>query len=91
VLSWCNSQFFCHQSLGWSLRTFSDRRRKTSQEYAEFTLRPARANSLRTIPLMSKKIPTMLLTLFFTCLTFLGLGEFGLSMYNSCFLPRMLV
>jgi hypothetical protein len=27
--SWCNSQFLCHQSSGWSLRTFSRSRRKS--------------------------------------------------------------
>jgi hypothetical protein len=37
------------------------------------------------------KIMTMLLTLLFTCLTFLGLDEFGLLVYGSCFLPRTLV
>jgi hypothetical protein len=38
-------------------------------------------------PLMSKKIMIILLTLLFTCLAFLGLGEFGLSLYASNFLP----
>jgi hypothetical protein len=31
---------------------------------------------------MSKKMMSMLLTLF-TCFAFVGLGEFGLSMYGS--------
>jgi hypothetical protein len=31
---------------------------------------------------------SMLLTLLFTCLAFLGLTEFGLSVYGSCFLPQ---
>jgi hypothetical protein len=29
--------------------------------------------------------------LLFTCLAFSGLGEFGLSMYGSCFLPLALI
>jgi hypothetical protein len=31
------------------------------------------------------------MALLFTCLTFFGLGEFGRSMYGSCFLPWTLV
>jgi hypothetical protein len=42
----------------------------------------------RIMPLMWKKIMSMLLTLLFTCLAFFGLSEFGLSVYGSCFLPR---
>jgi hypothetical protein len=30
---------------------------------------------------------SMLLTLLFTSLAFFGFGEFGLSVYGSCFLP----
>jgi hypothetical protein len=29
--------------------------------------------------------------LLFTCLAFFGLGEFGLSVYGSCYLPWPLV
>jgi hypothetical protein len=46
---------------------------------------------LWTIPSMSMKMMSMLLTLIFNCLAFFGLGEFGLSMYGSCSLPRTLV
>jgi hypothetical protein len=35
-------------------------------------------------PLISKRIMNMVLTLLFTCL-----GEFGLPVYGSWFLPRM--
>jgi hypothetical protein len=45
-------------------------RREISQKYAELTVWPARTNPLWTIPLMSKKIMNMLLTLRFTCLAF---------------------
>jgi hypothetical protein len=41
---------------------------------------------LCTIPLMSKKMMSMFLTLLFT-----SLGEFGLCVYASCFLPQTLV
>jgi hypothetical protein len=64
---------------------------KKPQYYTELTVRPAKTNSLWTISLMSKKAMSMLLTLLFTCLAFFGLDEFGLSVYGSCFLPRMLV
>jgi hypothetical protein len=33
---------------------------------------------------------SILLTMIFTCLTFFALGEFGLSVYGSCFLVRSL-
>jgi hypothetical protein len=33
---------------------------------------------------MSKKMMSMLLTLLFTCLTFFGLGEFGLFHWEDC-------
>jgi hypothetical protein len=56
ALLWCNSQFFCRQSLGQSLHTFSRSHHKMPQQYAELTVWPARANSLWTIPFMSKKI-----------------------------------
>jgi hypothetical protein len=41
---------------------------------------------------MSKKIMSILLTLLFTSLAFLGLGEFGLfhSITGSCLLPERL-
>jgi hypothetical protein len=55
----------CRQSSGWSLRTFSSNHRKTSQKYAKLTVWLTRINSLRTIPLMSNKMMSMLLTLFF--------------------------
>jgi hypothetical protein len=35
-----------------------------------------------------KKMMSMLLTFLSTCLAFFGLGECGLSVYGSCFLPR---
>jgi hypothetical protein len=56
--------------------TFSGSGRKTSEKCTELTLWPTRTNSLRTIPLMSNKMMSMLLTLLFTCLAFFGLGEF---------------
>jgi hypothetical protein len=57
-----------------SLLTFSCSRHKTSQYYAELTDRPARTNSqLLTIPLMSKKTISMLLTLLSTCFAFFDL------------------
>jgi hypothetical protein len=56
ALSWSNSQFFCHQSWGRSLCTFSRSHHKTSQYYAELTVWPTRTNFLWTIPLKSKKI-----------------------------------
>jgi hypothetical protein len=55
------------------------------------TVWSARTNSLWTVPLMSKKMMSMLLTLLFVCVTFFGLGEFGLSVYGSCFLHWTLV
>jgi hypothetical protein len=54
ALSWCNIKFLFSQSSGRSLRTFSHSRHKTSQQYAELTVWPARTISLWTIP-MSKK------------------------------------
>jgi hypothetical protein len=66
-------------------------RRKTSRQYAELTVWPARMNSLRTILFKSKKIMSMLLISVFICLALFGLGEFGLTVYGSCFLPRTLV
>jgi hypothetical protein len=45
---------------GWSLRTFSCSCRKTSQQYTELLVWPTRTNSLWTIPLMSKKMMSML-------------------------------
>jgi hypothetical protein len=82
ALAWWDSQFFCRQSSGRSLYTFSRNRRKT--------VWPARTNSLWTIPLMSKKMMSMHLTLRFTCLSFFSLGEFWLSVYCSSFLPECL-
>jgi hypothetical protein len=55
ALSWCNSQFFCRQSSWWSLRTFSRSCRRMSQQYVELTVRPARTNSVWTIPLIVKE------------------------------------
>jgi hypothetical protein len=40
---------------------------------------------------MSKKMMNILLTLLFTCVAFFGLGEFGVSMSGSCYIPRTLV
>jgi hypothetical protein len=40
----------------------------------ELTVRPARMNSLHTIPLISKKIMSMLLTLLFTCFAFFSVS-----------------
>jgi hypothetical protein len=40
---------------------------------------------------LSEKIMSMLLALLFTCLNFIGLGEFELSVYGSCFCLRSLV
>jgi hypothetical protein len=39
---------------------------------------------------MSKKMITMHLTLLFACLAVFGIGDFGLSVYGLCFLPRNL-
>jgi hypothetical protein len=44
-----------------------------------------------SIPLTSKMMMRMYLTLFFTSLAFFDVGEFGPSLYGSCFLPRKLV
>jgi hypothetical protein len=41
--------------------------------------------------LIAKKMMSVPLTLLFTCLAFFCLGEFQLSLYDSCFLPRTLV
>jgi hypothetical protein len=41
--------------------------------------------------LISKKMMSMFLTFLLTCLAFFDIGEFGLSVYGSCFLNRMLV
>jgi hypothetical protein len=62
----------------------------TSQKHAELTVWPARTNSLYTTSLMSKKMMSMLLTLPRTSLALLGLGEFGFSVYCSCFFPERL-
>jgi hypothetical protein len=86
ALSWCNSQFFCRRSPGRSLRTSSCSRRKTSQKHAELTAWPARTNYLWAIPLMSKKIMSMLFTSLFTYLDFFSLGEFVRTVYGSCYL-----
>jgi uncharacterized PurR-regulated membrane protein YhhQ (DUF165 family) len=48
----------------------------------------AKTNYLWIAPLMSNKIMSMLLTLLFTRLAFLGLGEFGLSVYGSLSTPN---
>jgi hypothetical protein len=45
ALSWCNSQFFCRQSSGRSLRTCSRSRCKTSQEYVELVVWPIFVNN----------------------------------------------
>jgi hypothetical protein len=42
-------------------------------------------------PLYVKKKMSMLLTLLFTCLVIFDLNEFGLSVYDSCFIPPTLV
>jgi hypothetical protein len=54
------------------------------------TVWPTGESLLWTVTFLSKKMMSMLLT-FFICLAFSGLGEFELSVYGSCFLPRMLV
>jgi len=41
-------------------------------------------NSLCTIPLTSKKVMIMFLTLLFTCLAFFGLGDMGLFHWEDC-------
>jgi hypothetical protein len=51
----------------------------------------SRGEFLSTIPLVSKKVISMLFILLFTCLTFIGLGKFVLSVYDSCILPRKFV
>jgi hypothetical protein len=79
ALSWCNSQFFCRQSLGRNLRTFSHSHRKTSQQHAEITVWPVRTNYLWTIALMSKKRDehSLDIALHMFRLFFFGLGEFS--------------
>jgi hypothetical protein len=37
--------------------------------------------------LMRKKMMSMVLTLPFTCVAFIALGDFGCSVYGSCVLP----
>jgi hypothetical protein len=61
---------------------------KTLQYYAELIVWPARTNSLWTVLLMSQKMTRMLVNLLLTCRAFFGLGEFGLSVKGSSFLPR---
>jgi hypothetical protein len=56
ALSWSNSQVICRQSSGRSLRTVSLSHRKTSQQYAELAVWPARTNSMWITPLKSKKL-----------------------------------
>jgi hypothetical protein len=46
---------------------------------------------VKTLSVISKKMMSMLLALFFAFLTFFGLDEFGISVYGSWLLPRTLV
>jgi hypothetical protein len=72
------------------LAHFLCRHHKMSQQYAELTVWPAWKNSLWTIPLMPKKMMSMLLTLLLTCLAIFGLGEFGLFHWEyCCFVSRL--
>jgi hypothetical protein len=91
ALLWWTSESFCCQSSEWGLRKVSHIRRKMSQLYEEFAVLPARMNSLWTIPLMSKKIMSMLLTLLFACVAFFIVIEFWFSMYGSSCLPWTLI
>ena len=45
---------------------------------------PVGTNSLCTIPMTSKKVMIMFLTLLFTCLAFFGLGDVGLFHWEDC-------
>jgi hypothetical protein len=91
VLSWCNSQFFCYQV--W-VEVFSHLHAVAVKHHSSmwnwlFGL-PGWI-PLWTMPLIWKKMMSNHLTLLYTCLIFFGLGDFGLSVYGSCFLPRTLV
>jgi hypothetical protein len=83
ALPWCNNQAVCCQSLGQSLCTFSHSRHKTSV-YAELTVWLARGNSFWIIPMMSRKMMSMLLTLLVNCLAFF------LSRWVWTFFPKHL-
>jgi hypothetical protein len=89
-LSWCNSQFFCLQSSWRSLSVFS--RSPLNITVVCGIDRLACQGALWTIPLVSQKIMSMLLTLLFTCLTFFGLPRtehaIQTPVYGSPFLPR---
>jgi hypothetical protein len=89
---WCNSQFFFRQGSGRSLHTFSHSPRKTSQCFAELT---ARMNYLWTIPFMSKKTLSMLISLLFSCLAIFGVPwtehVIQTPVCGSCFLRQTLL
>jgi hypothetical protein len=59
---WCNNRFFWHQSSGRSLRLFSRSHLKGHINMRNWLFR---TNSLWTIPLMPKKIMSVLLALLF--------------------------
>jgi hypothetical protein len=85
VLSWSDSQFFCRQSSGWSVRTLSCSCHETLQQYVKLTVWPARMNPLWTIPL----------TLLCARLAFFSLpwteNAIQTVMYGSCFFPGRFV
>jgi hypothetical protein len=85
VLSWCNSQLFCHQSSGQS-RTFS---RSRCESHSTMQ------NWLFGLPgwILCEQSPwwwVKFLNLLFTYLTFFGLGEFMLSCMTHAFLPKIM-
>jgi hypothetical protein len=94
AFEWFNGQFFCRRSSGRNRRTFSSSRRKLSQQHAELTVWPSRTNYIWTIPLMSKKMMNMLLTLLFSCIAFFVLPwtqhAIQTNVYGSNFLPELL-
>jgi hypothetical protein len=77
------ASYFVHKVWGKVFAHFHASHHKVSPQYVELTIWPARANFLWTIPLMAKKMISMLLTFLFTCLAFFGLGEFGRHLNTS--------
>jgi hypothetical protein len=67
-LSWCNNQFFCCQSSGRSLHTFSSSCGKSHSSLRNWLFDLPGRIFLWTILLMSKKMMSMHLTSLFICL-----------------------
>jgi hypothetical protein len=88
---WCvvvmQQPVFLSSTFGACLRTFSRSRRKTSQQYAELNIWPARTNSFEQSPWCQRKWLAHSWLCSSSTSPFFGLGDFELLVYDSCFLP----